>query len=290
MTTKTTSILVLLMIAVAVIAGALLWNQLPEQMASHWNINDEVDGYISKFWGVFLMPLVVLGMFGLFIALPNMDPLKANIESFRSAFNLFILLITVFMLYIHGLTLAWSLGNQSFKMSTMMLPFMGILFTPELDGQESGFEFWGQLIDFVAGVHDGPAPSRPQLALGWGTAEENRHNNALMAARLTWEGEPAARHTRGGTTTHRYAARSRVWCVPPSDPGPVHTLADTVDAHLTFRPDRPWRLRYELEHLCHRRRCPHRHGPLAGLAQGLLGDRPRRRGHQGRPGEGRHHR
>ena len=61
----------------------------------------------------------------------------------------------------------------------------GPFFTPELDGQESGFEFWGQLIDFVAGVHDGPAPSRPQLALGWGTAEENRHNNALMAARLT---------------------------------------------------------------------------------------------------------
>lgn len=128
MTTKTTSILVLIMITIAVIAGMLLWNQLPEQMASHWNTNDEVDGYISKFWGVFLMPFVVLGMFGLFIALPNMDPLKANIASFRSAFNLFILLITVFMLYIHGLTLAWSLGYQSFKMSAMMLPFMGILF------------------------------------------------------------------------------------------------------------------------------------------------------------------
>lgn len=66
-----------------------------------------------------------------------------------------------------------------------LLLLSGSFFTPELDGQESGFEFWGQLIDFVAGVHDGPAPSRPQLALGWGTAEENRHNNALMAARLT---------------------------------------------------------------------------------------------------------
>lgn len=128
MTTKTTSILVLSLIAIAVIAGALLWNQLPEQMASHWNVNDEVDGTMPKFWGVFLMPLVVLGMFGLFITLPNMDPLKANIASFRGAFNLFIVLITVFMLYIHGLTLAWSLGYQSFKMSTMMLPFMGILF------------------------------------------------------------------------------------------------------------------------------------------------------------------
>ncbi|MEN9564658.1 MAG: hypothetical protein RIR73_2902 [Chloroflexota bacterium] len=128
MTTKTTSILVLTLIAIAVIAGVLLWNQLPEQMASHWNTNDEVDGYIPKFWGVFLMPLITLGMFGLFIALPNMDPLKANIASFRGAFNLFIVFITVFMLYIHGLTLAWSLGYQSFKMSTAMLPFMGLLF------------------------------------------------------------------------------------------------------------------------------------------------------------------
>ena len=32
------------------------------------------------------------------------------------------------MLYIHGLTLAWSLGYQDFKMSAAMLPFMGILF------------------------------------------------------------------------------------------------------------------------------------------------------------------
>lgn len=128
MSTNTTSIIVLTLIAIAVIAGALLWNQLPEQMASHWNANDQVDGYMPKFWGVFLMPLVTLGMFALFIVLPNVDPLKANIVTFRGAFNLFILLIVAFMLYIHGLTLAWSLGYQSFKMSAAMLPFLGILF------------------------------------------------------------------------------------------------------------------------------------------------------------------
>ncbi|MBI2333363.1 MAG: SdpI family protein [Chloroflexi bacterium] len=128
MSTNTTSIIVLILIAIAVIAGALLWNQLPDQMASHWNVNDEVDGYMSRFWGVFMMPLVVLGMFGLFLLLPNIDPLKANIAQFRGVFNLFIVLITTFMLYIHGLTLAWSLGYQSFKMSAAMLPFLGILF------------------------------------------------------------------------------------------------------------------------------------------------------------------
>jgi uncharacterized membrane protein len=79
MSTKLTTILVLILIAAAVIAGVLFWDQLPEQMASHWNENDEVDGYMSKFWGVWMMPLVTLGMFALFLVIPNIDPLKANI-------------------------------------------------------------------------------------------------------------------------------------------------------------------------------------------------------------------
>lgn len=127
MSTKLTTILVLILITTAVIAGVLFWDQLPEQMASHWNANDEVDSYMSKFWGVWMMPLVTLGMFALFIVIPNIDPLKANIAKFRGVFNLFILFITAFMLYIHGLTLAWSLGYE-FRMSAAMLPFMGILF------------------------------------------------------------------------------------------------------------------------------------------------------------------
>lgn len=127
MSTKLTTILVLILIAAVVIAGALFWDQLPEQMASHWNANDEVDGYMSKFWGVWMVPLMTLGMFGIFLLVPVIDPLKANIAKFRSVFNLFILLITAFMLYVHGLTLAWNLGYE-FRMSSAMLPFMGILF------------------------------------------------------------------------------------------------------------------------------------------------------------------
>jgi uncharacterized membrane protein len=127
MSTKLTTIIVLILIAAAVIAGALFWNQLPDPMASHWNANDEVDGYMSKFWGVWMMPLMTLGMFGLFMLIPVIDPLKANIAKFRGAFNLFIVFITAFMLYMHGLTFIWNLGYE-FRMSGAMLPFMGILF------------------------------------------------------------------------------------------------------------------------------------------------------------------
>jgi len=128
MKTKTTIILVLTLIAIGLIAGLLLWNQLPEQMASHWNVNDEVDGYMSKFWGVFLIPLTTLGLFGLFMIIPNIDPNKANIAGFRETFNLFIVFFVTFMFYIHALTIAWSLGYTNFKISSAMLPFLGLLF------------------------------------------------------------------------------------------------------------------------------------------------------------------
>ena len=110
MNIRTTTIVVLLMVAAATIAGLALWNQLPDPMASHWGANDEVNGYMSKFWGVFLMPLMTLGMTVLFLIIPAIDPLKANIAQFRDVFNSFITLIVAFMLYIYALSLRWNLG------------------------------------------------------------------------------------------------------------------------------------------------------------------------------------
>jgi uncharacterized membrane protein len=128
MNTRPTTIIVLALILVATIAGLSLWNRLPDQMASHWNVNDQVDGYISKFWGVFLMPLITLGMFLLFLVIPNIDPLKANIAQFRDAFNLFIVLIVGFMVYVHTLTLLWNLGYTSFGLGRALMPALGVLF------------------------------------------------------------------------------------------------------------------------------------------------------------------
>ena len=128
MSTRTTTIVVLLMIIGATFAGLLLWNRLPDQMASHWNAQDQVDGYITKFWGVFLLPLITLGMFILFLIIPSIDPLKANIAQFREVFNLFIVLMVAFMVYLYGLTLAWNLGYTGFRMSGALLPAIGLLF------------------------------------------------------------------------------------------------------------------------------------------------------------------
>ena len=128
MTTRTTVFITLILIVAAMLAGVLLWDKFPEQMASHWDVNDQVNGYMSRFWGVFMMPIVALGMLLLFLVIPSIDPLKANIAKFRETFNLFVTFIVTFMLYVHVLTLLWNLGYTNVGIGKSMLPAMGLLF------------------------------------------------------------------------------------------------------------------------------------------------------------------
>jgi uncharacterized membrane protein len=128
MSTRLTVSITIILLAAFVVLGFAVWDLMPDQMASHWNASDQVDDTMSRFWGVFMMPLMSAGMFLLLILLPNIDPLKANIAQFREAFNLFIVLTMVFFGYVWVLSLLWNLGYTDFKMSAAMLPAMGLLF------------------------------------------------------------------------------------------------------------------------------------------------------------------
>ena len=100
---------------------------MPEKIASHWNAQGQVDGYMSKFWGLFLMPLLSMILFLLFIAIPKIDPLKHNIEKFRKYYDGFVVLIIVYLFYVYLLTIFWNIGIR-FSMVQPLAPAMGILF------------------------------------------------------------------------------------------------------------------------------------------------------------------
>jgi uncharacterized membrane protein len=127
MSTRTTIFVSITLIASAVLAGLLLWSRLPDPMPGHWNAAGEIDGYISKFWGVFLLPIISIALTGLFLVIPRIDPLKANIAQFRAAFNWFIVAFVVYILYLYILTLLAALGTR-FNMTLMLLPAVGLLF------------------------------------------------------------------------------------------------------------------------------------------------------------------
>lgn len=128
MSTRTTIFITIFLIAFSLVFSISVYNRLPEQMASHWNEAGQVDGTMSRFWGAFMMPLVVIVMLAFFLVIPGIDPLKANIAKFRGQFNTFISLIVAFMTYIHILTMVWNLGYDRFNMGTAMMPALGLVF------------------------------------------------------------------------------------------------------------------------------------------------------------------
>ncbi|MCD6274410.1 MAG: SdpI family protein [Candidatus Aenigmarchaeota archaeon] len=127
MSIRKNEIIILGIILFSFIFGIYFYPQMPEKIASHWNVQGQVDGYMPKFWGLFLMPLISAGLFLLFITIPKIDPLKTNIEKFRKYYDGFIILIIIFLFYLHLLTIFWNMGIR-FDIIQLLAPAFGILF------------------------------------------------------------------------------------------------------------------------------------------------------------------
>lgn len=126
MKTKNIQILIIGLILVSFLIGAYLYPYMPEKMASHWDANGSVDGYMPKLWGLFLLPVISAILFLTFMLIPKIDPLKGNIEKFRGHFDVFILLLFVFLFYVHMLTMLWNLSYR-FNIIQLLAPAFGLL-------------------------------------------------------------------------------------------------------------------------------------------------------------------
>ena len=102
------------LIAAALAVAVSVWGypRLPETVATHWNFRGEPDGYSPRFWAVALMPLLILGLTGLFRVLPRVDPRRENYEKFIDSYWLIANAVLAFMLVAHGLIIAAGLGYE----------------------------------------------------------------------------------------------------------------------------------------------------------------------------------
>lgn len=127
MTMRKSEMVILGIILFSLIVGIYSYPKMPEQIASHWNAQGQVDGYLSKFWGLFLVPFILIGLGLLFIAIPRIDPLKANIEKFREYYDGFFVLLSIFMLSMQCHMVLWNLGIEISP--NVVLPIgVGVLF------------------------------------------------------------------------------------------------------------------------------------------------------------------
>jgi uncharacterized membrane protein len=120
-------LLPLSIIASTIIFSIIVYPSLPSEIASHWGVNGEVDGYMGKWFGTFFLPLLLIGLYALLIVLPKIDPKKENYEKFASTYNLIILLFVIFLAMLHVGVLLFNLGYD-IKIDMIVPIAVGLLF------------------------------------------------------------------------------------------------------------------------------------------------------------------
>jgi uncharacterized membrane protein len=125
---KITPLIIIALILATVFLSAVYYPFMPEQMASHWNERGEVDGTMPKFWGLFLMPSIMAFLAALLYLPFKIDPLRQNIMKFKSEYEKLIILLTLFLLFIHIVTILWNMGYEISIIHTTLLAMAPLIY------------------------------------------------------------------------------------------------------------------------------------------------------------------
>lgn len=116
------AIIILLLIASAV-ASYFFYQRFPEQVATHWNYEGEVDGYSSRAFAAFFFPCLAIGIYLLMTFLPLVDPRKERYADFSKAYNVLRLSLTILMIALYGII---SLNGLGYKVPVGLIMPIGI--------------------------------------------------------------------------------------------------------------------------------------------------------------------
>ncbi|WP_273888324.1 SdpI family protein [Rubrobacter naiadicus] len=118
----------LLVLVVAMFAaGARAWRLVPGRVAVHWDLSGRPDGYGGRFEGLFLLPLITLGVYVLMRFLPRIDPLRESYEAFGGVYLVFRYAVVILLTLVYGFMLAWDLGYE-LSLSRAITVVLGMLF------------------------------------------------------------------------------------------------------------------------------------------------------------------
>ena len=116
-----TSIVTLIPIAI----GLLLWNRLPEQVPSHWDINGNIDGWSSKTFSVFGIPALLLALHWACVIASTTDPKHKNYHP--KMFALVLWTCPVIGLVLSTMVYATALGYP-LRVEIIMPMLVGLMF------------------------------------------------------------------------------------------------------------------------------------------------------------------
>ncbi len=109
---KFAGLFILIIILSCFATGIIIYPNLPVIMISHWNAAGNANAFIGKFWGVFLIPALMLVLSGLWLILPIIDPLVPGYKDFKYSYDFLFFILISFFAYAYSLMLGANLGWQ----------------------------------------------------------------------------------------------------------------------------------------------------------------------------------
>jgi len=120
-------LLAIALVALSFATAYFAYPLMPEKVASHWNFDGKVDGYMPRNIGVYFVPLLGAAIFALLYILPSIDPKKENYRKFQKEYDELAAIIIAFLYYAYALTLVFNMG-YSFNLTQFLAPGIGALF------------------------------------------------------------------------------------------------------------------------------------------------------------------
>ena len=123
--TKLNIILSCIILVAPMIFGMIVWNKLPESMPIHWGVHGEVNGWSSKPFAVFVLPLLILAIHGVCIFASRKD--FRNKKQSPKVMGLVLWICPLLSVMANSLTYAVALGKEINVLFVVSLT-MGALF------------------------------------------------------------------------------------------------------------------------------------------------------------------
>ncbi|AST07437.1 hypothetical protein AF2641_11410 [Anoxybacillus flavithermus] len=102
--------MIMILVVCSYVLSLLAIPYLPSEVAIHWNVAGEADGFVNKWWGALLFPICLTFIVALVTFLPKFDPRKENYKKFENVYRIFLHVFVLFLFSMHVVTLAYNVG------------------------------------------------------------------------------------------------------------------------------------------------------------------------------------
>lgn len=115
-----------IVILLPMLAGLILWNELPDRLASHWNFGGEADRWGGRVFEVFVVPCIILVIHWVCILISFAD--LGNRNQNGRLWKLTFWICPALSLYVSGIMYSVALGMDGMGIQSVTMAFFGLLF------------------------------------------------------------------------------------------------------------------------------------------------------------------